>query len=258
MRSFVGLTSHLFLTRINHSPSQLMRVLAKADDNLVFLLPSDHQNFQSEQTPYSPIETLNPAFSSNLKIHFLPDNRDHEEEAIPIAGVSFCVNLNISVAYRRAPSKAPGNRQAVPICTGTQSQLLFYGNNFKPLDAEFKTKENKVQGCVSQVWVRAYLDDERNVLFDADSDSVLMKGLAVLLVQGLSGKPVEEIVRVSPDFVVLLGLNQSLTPYRNNGFFNMLKLIQKKAIELYVMAEKGIESAQSSNLDELSSEAGNV
>ncbi|CAN1141435.1 SufE-like protein 1, chloroplastic/mitochondrial [Linum perenne] len=211
MRSFVGLTSHLFLTRINHSPSQLM------------------------------------------------NNRDHEEEAIPIAGVSFCVNLNISVAYRRAPSKAPGNRQAVPICTGTQSQLLFYGNNFKPLDAEFKTKENKVQGCVSQVWVRAYLDDERNVLFDADSDSVLMKGLAVLLVQGLSGKPVEEIVRVSPDFAVLLGLNQSLTPpSRNNGFFNMLKLIQKKAIELYVMAEKGIESAQSSNLDELSSEAGNV
>ncbi|CAN1170931.1 SufE-like protein 1, chloroplastic/mitochondrial [Linum perenne] len=137
-------------------------------------------------------------------------------------------------------------------------QLLFYGKNLKPLDAEFKTKENKVQGCVSQVWVRAYLDDERNVLFDADSDSVLTKGLAALLVQGLSGRPVEEIVRVSPDFAVLLGLNQSLTPSRNNGFLNMLKLMQKKAIELYVMAEKGIESAQSSNLDELSGDAGNV
>ncbi|CAN0922842.1 SufE-like protein 1, chloroplastic/mitochondrial [Linum grandiflorum] len=138
-------------------------------------------------------------------------------------------------------------------------QLLFYGKNLKPLDAQFKTKENKVQGCVSQVWVRAYLDDERNVLFDADSDSVLTKGLAALLVQGLSGRPVEEIVRVSPDFAVLLGLNQSLTPSRNNGFLNMLKLMQKKAIELYVQAEKGIESSQSSNLDEESSvEAGNV
>ncbi|CAN1160269.1 SufE-like protein 1, chloroplastic/mitochondrial [Linum perenne] len=137
-------------------------------------------------------------------------------------------------------------------------QLFFYGKNFKALDVEFKTKENKVQGCVSQVWVRAYLDDERNVLFDVDSNSVLMKGLAVLLVQGLSGMPVNEIVRVPPDFDVLLGVNQSLTPSRNNGFLNMLKLMQKKAIELYVVAKKGIESAQSSNLDELSSEAGNV
>ncbi|CAN1751183.1 SufE-like protein 1, chloroplastic/mitochondrial [Linum perenne] len=186
MRSFVGLTSHLFLTRINHRPSQLMKELPPKLQEIVKL-------FQSVQEPKAKYE-----------------------------------------------------------------QLLFYRKNFKPLDAEFKTKENKVQGYVSQVWVRAYLDDERNVLFDVDSDSVLMKGLAVLLVQGLSGRPVEEIVRVSPDFAVLLGLNQSLTPSRNNGFFNMLKLMQKKAIELYVMAEKGIESAQSSNLDELSSEAGNV
>lgn len=98
--------------------------------------------------------------------------------------------------------------------------------------------DNKVQGCVSQVWVRAYFDSEKNVVFEADSDSVLTKGLAALLVQGLSGQSVEEIVRVSPDFAVLLGLQQSLTPSRNNGFLNMLKLMQKKALQLYVEAEK--------------------
>ncbi|CAL1374375.1 unnamed protein product [Linum trigynum] len=126
-------------------------------------------------------------------------------------------------------------------------QLLFYGKNLKPLDAQFKTKLNKVEGCVSQVWVRAYLDNDRNVSFEADSDSVLTKGLAALLVLGLSGRPVEEVLRVSPDFAVLLGLQQSLTPSRNNGFLNMLKLMQKKALELYVEAEKGVlESAQSS------------
>ncbi|KAH6768131.1 chloroplast sulfur E [Perilla frutescens var. frutescens] len=118
-------------------------------------------------------------------------------------------------------------------------QLLFYGRNLNPLGSQYKTTENKVQGCVSQVWVRAYLDCGKNVIFEADSDSVLTKGLAALLVQGLSGRPVDEIVRVSPDFVVLLGLQQSLTPSRNNGFLNMLKLMQKKALQLYIEAERG-------------------
>ncbi|GAA0159917.1 hypothetical protein LIER_43500 [Lithospermum erythrorhizon] len=118
-------------------------------------------------------------------------------------------------------------------------QLLFYGKNLTLLDKEFKTNENRVKGCVSQVWVRAYLDDDKNVVFEADSDSMLTKGLAALLVQGLSGRPVAEIVRVTPDFVTLLGLQQGLTPSRNNGFLNMLKLMQRKALQLYVEAEKG-------------------
>uniref|UniRef100_A0A6N2KK47 Fe-S metabolism associated domain-containing protein n=1 Tax=Salix viminalis TaxID=40686 RepID=A0A6N2KK47_SALVM len=69
-------------------------------------------------------------------------------------------------------------------------QLLFYGKNLKPLDSEFKTRGNKVEGCVSQVWVRAYLDFEKNVVLEADSYSVLTKGLAALLVQGLSSQPI--------------------------------------------------------------------
>lgn len=118
-------------------------------------------------------------------------------------------------------------------------QLLFYGKNLKPLETQFKTKDNKVEGCVSQVWVRAYLDSDNNVVFEADSDSVLTKGLAALLVNGLSGRPVNEVIRVSPDFAVLLGLQQSLTPSRNNGFLNMLRMMQKKALQLAVEAQKG-------------------
>ncbi|CAH9083146.1 unnamed protein product [Cuscuta epithymum] len=124
-------------------------------------------------------------------------------------------------------------------------QLLFYGKNLKPLDAQYKTAENKVQGCVSQVWIRAFLDENKNVIFEADSDSVLTKGLAALLVQGLSGCSVDEIVRVSPDFAVLLGLQQSLTPSRNNGLLNMLKLMQRKAQMCGETENKG-----SSNPDE--------
>lgn len=105
-----------------------------------------------------------------------------------------------------------------------------------------------MEGCVSQVWVRAYLDDRKNVVFEADSDSVLTKGLAALLVQGLSNRPVEEIVKVTPHFAVLLGLQQSLTPSRNNGFLNMLKLMQKKAVELVFESEKAGGSVEGSNL----------
>lgn len=123
--------------------------------------------------------------------------------------------------------------QAVEDPKAKYAQLLFYGKNLTPLDTRYKILENKVQGCVSQVWVRAYLEsDGESVVYEADSDSVLTKGLAALLVKGLSGQSVEEILRVSPDFIVLLGLQQSLTPSRNNGFLNMLKLMQKKAFQL--------------------------
>ncbi|XP_073292761.1 sufE-like protein 1, chloroplastic/mitochondrial [Primulina huaijiensis] len=149
-----------------------------------------------------------------------------------------------SVSLQPVEELPPKLQEIVNLFRGVQEpkakyeQLLFYGRNLNPLESQYKTSDNKVQGCVSQVWVRAYLDSDKNVIFEADSDSVLTKGLAALLVQGLSGRPVDEIVRVSPDFVVLLGLQQSLTASRNNGFLNMLKLMQKKALQLYVEAEK--------------------
>ena len=59
-----------------------------------------------------------------------------------------------------------------------------------------------------------------------------LQGLAALLVQGLSGVPPEDIVRVQPDFIERLGLNHSLTPSRNNGFLNIFKLMQAKSLQL--------------------------
>ena len=61
-----------------------------------------------------------------------------------------------------------------------------------------------------------------------------MQGLAALLVQGLSGSTPEDILKIKPDFITELGLQQSLTPSRNNGFLNMFKLMQAKALELLV------------------------
>ena len=110
-------------------------------------------------------------------------------------------------------------------------QLLFYASRLKPLPEALHIAENKVQGCVSQVWVVSELRGG-SVYFQADSDSQLTKGLAALLVEGLSGSAPDDILRLTPEFIEHLGLKQSLTPSRNNGFLNMLRLMQKKTLDL--------------------------
>jgi stress-induced morphogen len=66
-----------------------------------------------------------------------------------------------------------------------------------------------------------------------------LQGLAALLVQGLSGCTPAEIVGVPADFITQLGLQQSLTPSRNNGFLNMFRLMQKKALDIYMQQQQG-------------------
>jgi BolA-like protein 1 len=118
-------------------------------------------------------------------------------------------------------------------------QLLFFATKLETLPDEDHVPENKVKGCVSQVWVVPTLKPEDgNIYWKADSDSQLTKGLAALLVQGLSGLTPEEIVKVQPDFIASLGLAQALTPSRNNGFLNMFKLMQAKALELLLQQKQ--------------------
>ena len=90
------------------------------------------------------------------------------------------------------------------------------------------TSLSSLQGCVSQVWVVPDVRDGK-IYWRADSDAQLTKGLAALLVKGLSGCAPEEIVNVEADFIEMLGLKQSLTPSRNNGFLNMFRLMQARA-----------------------------
>lgn len=139
--------------------------------------------------------------------------------------------------------------QLVPEPRAKYEQLLHYGKKLKPLPKELQTLENKVQGCVSQVWVCASIDEEKRVYFEAESDSMLTKGLAALLVEGLSGAPATDVLRISPDFIQMLGLNQSLTPSRSNGFLNMLKLMQKKTLELAMESEGARVSSEATTAD---------
>jgi len=109
--------------------------------------------------------------------------------------------------------------------------LLWFAKRLSDLPASEKVAENKVPGCVSQVFITAELESG-GVRFQADSDSQLTKGLAAVLVEGLSGLPAAEIVQLTPDFIQDTGLGVSLTPSRANGFYNIFNTMQKKALGL--------------------------
>ena len=141
-----------------------------------------------------------------------------------------------------------GAFQAVPDPMQRYKQLLYFATKLEPMPKEQHTAENKVKGCVSQVWVSPrYSKEDGRIYWTADSDSQLTKGLAALLVNGLSGCTPEEIVRVQPDFIAALGLQQSLTPSRNNGFLNMFKLMQAKALEIYMKEQQQQDSSSNGN-----------
>lgn len=108
--------------------------------------------------------------------------------------------------------------------------LLFLAKKLPAIEDSDRIEENKVPGCVSQVYINAELKDGA-VYYRGDSDSQLTKGLAALLIQGLSGLDPQAIADLSPDFIQQTKLNVSLTPSRANGFYNIFKLMQARAAE---------------------------
>ena len=111
-------------------------------------------------------------------------------------------------------------------------QLLWYAKRLEGFPEDARTPDNKVKGCVSQVYIIASADDAGNVSFQGDSDAQITKGLVALLIEGLQGLPPREIVQLEPDFIKETQLDVSLTPSRANGFYNIFKTMQQKALAL--------------------------
>ena len=106
--------------------------------------------------------------------------------------------------------------------------IVDLGKALEPLAKEFHTRELKVSGCVSQVWLRATLEDGK-LVFAADSDSIFVKGLIALLIRAYSGFTPEEILRTDPTFVREIGITQNLSPNRANGLGSMIHRIKEIA-----------------------------
>jgi cysteine desulfuration protein SufE len=111
-------------------------------------------------------------------------------------------------------------------------QLILYGKKLAPFPEASKLPENKVPGCVSQVYVTASLDENGKVVFQGESDALISKGFVGFLAAGLNGLNIDQIEQLSPDFIKNTGIAVSLTPSRANGFFNVFKTMQQKAIQL--------------------------
>ena len=110
-------------------------------------------------------------------------------------------------------------------------QLLWYAKKLPAMSEADKIAENKVSGCVSQVYITANLEDNQ-VWYQGDSDAQLVKGLVGFLFEGLNGLTPAEIIKITPDFIEETGLKVSLTPSRANGFYNIFKKMQQEALSL--------------------------
>ena len=108
------------------------------------------------------------------------------------------------------------------------SYIIEVGRDLAPLPEEYYTDSYKVEGCVSQVWLHAYLDEEK-VYLEADSDAAIVKGLISLLIRVYSGHTPKEILGNPPDFLQQSGISSSLSPNRSNGLASMVKKIQYHA-----------------------------
>lgn len=107
--------------------------------------------------------------------------------------------------------------------------LIEMGNSLPEIDREYKTDEYLINGCQSKVWLHADYRDGK-VYYQADSDAIIVKGIAALLVKTLSGQPPEDIMSSDLHFIDKIGLKQNLSPTRSNGLLAMVKKMKLYAI----------------------------
>ncbi len=103
--------------------------------------------------------------------------------------------------------------------------LIELGQAMPPLDEAFKTAENLVQGCQSKVWFHTTAADGK-IILHADSDSLIVKGIAAILVQVLSNRTPQEVLSADLQFLEDIGLRKHLSSQRTNGLLMMIEHIR--------------------------------
>ena len=114
--------------------------------------------------------------------------------------------------------------------------IIDIGKKLPPMDEIFKTEDNIIKGCQSRVWLHAE-NKNGKILFEGDSDAIIVKGLIGLLIRVLSGYSPSEIEKAEIYFIDEIGMAQHLAQTRANGLYSMLK-----QMKLYALAYKAAEN----------------
>ena len=114
--------------------------------------------------------------------------------------------------------------------------LIDLGNEQEPLDEAYKTEQNLIEGCQSRVWLQCDEADGK-LLFRAESDALIVKGIIALLIKVVSGHTPDEILDADLYFIDRIGLREHLSPTRSNGLLSMVKQMR-----MYALAYKAKEA----------------
>lgn len=117
--------------------------------------------------------------------------------------------------------------------------IIELGESLDSLADADKTPDNLIEGCQSRVWIAASLDADGNVVFRADSDALIVKGIVAMLLQVLNGHTPKEILDADLYFIDRMGLKDHLSPTRSNGLVAMVKQMRMYALAFSVASEKG-------------------
>jgi len=107
--------------------------------------------------------------------------------------------------------------------------LIDLGRSLPLIDPALKTEDKIIKGCQSQVWLNAELKDDK-IVFTADSDAIITKGMVALMIRVLSNQKPADVVKADLAFVDRIGLKEHLSPTRANGLVSMINQMKKEAL----------------------------
>jgi cysteine desulfuration protein SufE len=116
--------------------------------------------------------------------------------------------------------------------------IIDLGNALPPIDEEYKTPQHLIEGCQSRVWLNAELSERGTVLFTADSDAIIVKGIISLLIDVLNDHTPREILDADLHFIDKIGLSEHLSPTRSNGLLAMVKQMKLYALAFDAQQKK--------------------
>jgi cysteine desulfuration protein SufE len=107
--------------------------------------------------------------------------------------------------------------------------MIELGKSLPIIDEAHKTDDNLIKGCQSKVWLHSEIANDK-IIFTADSDAIITKGIVAILIRVFSNQKPEDIINANTNFINEIGLTDHLSPTRANGLVSMVKQIKMYAI----------------------------